>query len=443
MGQIQSIEELVSLILRRRWLIILVTVLGMAASVIYAKLRPSTYETIAVIQIEAPAVSTDGNAGSGSAQMLQVIEQRLTTRENLAAMIDRHGLFAELPGLSMEKKVALLRESIRFQAVSRASDTGQSSGVSAILITARLGDAEKAARVANDLAQGILDQSAEGQRDRSDQNLAFFQEEAERVGSQIAGLESEVASYKNAHADALPEIAAARQDELTTLSTETRDDRQKIAALDSEAAAIARKSTQRETDRRRLEDIAAEKGGLGAQIADADARRAEVEAALAGMPEVERTLAGYARRLQQLHDQYTVLTQRMAEAETTQKLAERQQSERFSMLERAIVPEYAVGSNRKKIAMAGSVAALMAALALAFLLDLMKPVVRTSAQMLRQLEIEPVVCIPEFRAPKGRLGSAALRLIDDPKRPIWGLPRFVVLAALATVFLLLMAAVIG
>ena len=231
MGQIQSIEELVSLILRRRWLIILVTVLGMAASVIYAKLRPSTYETIAVIQIEAPAVSTDGNAGSGSAQMLQVIEQRLTTRENLAAMIDRHGLFAELPGLSMEKKVALLRESIRFQAVSRASDTGQSSGVSAILITARLGDAEKAARVANDLAQGILDQSAEGQRDRSDQNLAFFPEEAERVGSQIAGLESEVASYKNAHADALPEIAAARQDELTTLSTEIRDARQKIGVL--------------------------------------------------------------------------------------------------------------------------------------------------------------------------------------------------------------------
>ena len=54
-----------------------------------------------------------------------------------------------------------------------------------------------------------------------------------------------------------------------------------------------------------------------------------------------------------------------------------------------------------------------------------------------------MVCIPEIRAPKGRVGSAALRLIDDPKRPIFGLPRFAVLAAAATLALVLMAAMIG
>jgi hypothetical protein len=77
------------------------------------------------------------------------------------------------------------------------------------------------------------------------------------------------------------------------------------------------------------------------------------------------------------------------------------------------------------------------------LLDLAKPVVRTAAQMQRQLDLEPVVCIPEIRAPKGRVGSAALRLIDDPNRPIFGLPRFAVLAAATTLALVLMAAVIG
>lgn len=442
MGQIQSIEELVSLILRRRWLIIAITVLGMVASVIYAKLRPDTFETMAVIQIEGPAVNTD-QGDSGSAAVLQGIEQRLTTRENLAAMIDRHDLFADLPDLGQEKKISLLRQAISFQAVDRAADNGQSNGVSAILITVRLGRADQAARVANDFAQGILDQGTEGQIDRSDQNLAFFRDEAARVGQQINDLEAEVATYKNAHADALPEMNTSRQDELARLNTDLRDANQKIAGLNSEAASIAQKPTQRETDKRRLSDIADALSVLNAQVADAQSQLAIVQAALAAMPEVERALSGFDRQRQQLQGQYTVLTQRMAEAETTQKLATHQQSERYTMLERAITPEYAVGGNRKKVAMAGSVASLLAALALAFLLDLIKPVVRTSAQMRRQLEIDPVVCIPEIRAPKGRLGSAALRLIDDPKRPIFGLPRFAVLAALATVILLLLAAAIG
>lgn len=137
------------------------------------------------------------------------------------------------------------------------------------------------------------------------------------------------------------------------------------------------------------------------------------------------------------------VTQRMAEAETTQRLAERQQSERFTLLDRALSPEYPAGGGKKKIAIAGAIASLLGAIGLAFLLDLARPVVRTAAQMQRQLDLEPVVCIPEIRAPKGPLGSAALRLIDDPKRPIFGLPRFAVLAAVTTLALVLMAAAIG
>jgi hypothetical protein len=176
---------------------------------------------------------------------------------------------------------------------------------------------------------------------------------------------------------------------------------------------------------------------------ESTARKAEIEATLATAPEIEQVLAGYDRELQQLQSQYTVVTQRMAEAETTQRLAETQQSGRFSLLERAITPEYPTGGGKKKIAIAGSVASLLAAIGLAFILDLLKPVVRTAAQMQRQLDLEPVVCIPEIRAPKGRLGRAALRVIDDPKRPIFGLPRFAVIAGTLTLVLVILAGLIS
>lgn len=449
MGQIQSIEELIGLVLRRRWLIIGLTVLGMLVSAIYAKSRPDIYESIAVIQIEAPAVSESNGgaaqAASGAAQVLQTIEQRLTTRENLTAMIERHGLFADLPGLPIDKKILLLRNAITFQAVDSAAGQtfGQARSISAILIYARLGRADLAARVANDFAQGILDQSAAGQRARAEQNVTFFQEEETRIWQAITGLETEIAAYKNANADAMPTLRDARRDELAGLDSDLRRVDQDRATLAGEKAVIEAKQTLRETDRRQLDDIAARLDVLDAQTASIAARRQAVQTALATTPEVERVLSGYDRQLKQLQDQYDVITQRMAEAETTQRLAERQQAERFTLLERAIVPEYSMGSGGRKIAIAGSFASLLAALALAFLLDLAKPVVRTAAQMQRQLDLQPVVCIPEIRAPKGRFGTVILRLIGDPAKPMFGMPRYLVIAAATALVLILIASIIG
>ncbi len=452
MGQIQSIEELVSLLLRRRWMIILITVAGLLAAVIFAKSRPDIYETAAVIQIEGAQVAEPTAQGAqaqpdggGAAQILQTIEQRLTTRDALTAVIERHNLFTDQPQLTSDEKLVALRSAVTFQAVDSAGGQGfgQSRSISAIIIWVRYGDPETAAELANDFAQGILDQSAAGQRDRANKNVAFFKEEETRIYDQIAKLETEVAAYKNAHAAAMPTLSDARRDEIVSLSDDLRQATQDLIGLQGEQAAIAAKQQQRETDKRRLDDIATQIDVLNAQIASINARKAAVETALAATPEVERVLAGYDRQLQQLQGQYDNVTQRMAEAETTQRLAERQQSERFTLLDRALSPEYAIGGGKKKIAIAGAIASLLAAIGLAFLLDLAKPVVRTAAQMQRQLDLEPVVCIPEIRAPKGRVGRAALRLIDDPKRPIFGLPRFAVLAAATTLALVLMAAVIS
>ncbi len=449
MGQIQSIEELVGLILRRRWMIIAITLLGMAGSVIYAKSRPDVFETAAVIQIQSPAVTeaADGAApvASGAAQVLQTIEQRLTTRENLIAMIDRHGLFADLTTASMDTKILMLRQAVRFQAVESAAGQsfGQSRSISAILIYAKLGSADLAARVANDFAQGILDQSAAGQRERANQNVEFFKEEEARIWKDITALEAEIAAYKNANADALPTLRDARRDELAGFDDDLRQVDQDRVALAGQRAVIEQKQTLRETDRRQLDEIAAKTKVLDAQIAAITARRDAIQTALAATPEVERVINGYGRRLTQLQEQYDVVTQRMAESQTTQRLAERQQAERFTLLERAIIPEYPLGNGGKKIVMAGSVVSLLGALFLAFLLDLAKPVVRTAAQMQRQLDLQPVVCIPEIRAAKGAFGNAALRIIDDPGRPIFGMPRYAVIAVVTTLLLIGTASMIG
>lgn len=448
MGQIQSLDEFLNLLSRRRWLIITVTLLGMLLSAVYAKSRPDTYLSAAVIQVEVPTVTgvAEGSGQpSGAAQLLQAIEQRLTTREALLAVIERHGLFANLPGLSPDEQVNLLRRSVKFENVASASGQtyGQAAAISALIVYAELDNPELAARVANDFAQGILDETSAGQRTRADQNVAFFREEETRIFQQITDLEAEMTAYKNDHADAQPTLIAAKRDELVGLDAEIRASGQAKLALEGQAASIAKGETLRETDRRLLDDLTAQIGVIDAQLAANTARRAQIEAELVATPEVERILAGFDRRLQLLQAQYEVATQRMAEAETTQRLAERQQAERFTLLERAITPEYSRRSGGKKLAIAGSVASLLLAVAIAFMLDLMHPVVRTAAQMERQLDLLPVISIPDLEKPRNRLGKGIVKMLDDPTKPVLGLPRFAVFAAAATLMLVLAAAAIS
>lgn len=446
MGQIQSIEELLNLLFRRRWLIIVISVVGIVASAIFAKTRPDVYEAAAVIQVEMPTVAaSDGTpAQNGSAQVLQSIQQRLTTREALVAMIERHGLFADLPALSLDKKVDLLRVSVQFQNV--ATDGGQAfgqvAGISAIIIYARLGNGDQAARVANDFAQGILDQSAAGQRARTDTNVTFYTEEEARLWQEISALEAEIEAYKTENDHSLPSIRDARRDELVSIEDDQRGAIQEKLGLEAEAAAIQTSETLRETDRRQLASLQSQIGVLDTQIAALANRRADIEDDLAKAPEVDRVLGNYDRKLTLLQGQHDVVAQNLAAAQTAQKLAERQQAERYTLLERAVTPEYPSGGSGKKIAVAGALASLIGAFGLAFLLDLLRPVVRTSAQMERQLDLRPVITIPELSPSKQR-GRGTMKLLDDPTKPLLGLPRYAVFAGAATIVLLAAAAAIS
>ncbi|WP_103334273.1 GumC family protein [Pseudotabrizicola formosa] len=393
MGPIQTVEDLVNLIRRRFWLMALVTLTGTLLAVFYAKTRPDVFESTAVLQVELPMVSEGGRAAATPVNVLQLltnIEQRLTTRETMITLIERHGLFADAPGLSLEDKVDAMRQSIRFQSV-----TGPSGALSALIIVAQAGRAEDAARIANDLAQSVLDLGAEGKRATAEASFAFFTEQESRLWQEITTLETEISDFRNANRSALPGVREARQEEIAQLETSLRGLDQEITGLQSEAAQIGSLPTPRATDRRRQEDIAQRLSVLMAQRTPLVERKTALEETLGNTAEVERVLSAYDRQMRQLQDQYALVSQRMAEAETARSLAARQQTERFAMLERAITPDYAIGSGGRKIAIAGLIGSAGLALVLAFVLDLLNPVIRTAAQMERELNLRPVVSIPE------------------------------------------------
>lgn len=399
MGQIQSIEEFLSLLIRRRLLIASIGALGAVLAVLYALTRPVVYEATSVIQVETPTVTDASGAPvvSVSAQRLQSIQQRLTTRDNLLAMIDRHSLYDGLP-LSNDEKVHLLRQALRFQTVASvaAPAYGAPPQVSALLISTQADDAAKAARLSNDVAQSLIDASVEGQTGRAREAYDFFTAESQRLNADLAALDAELAAYRDSQADALPSQRELGRDEIVGIEADLRALDQQIVALGNERDRIAASPTLRETDRRQIATLGDQVQVLTAQRHALATQREALAERMARIPAVEQALDAFERRREQIETQATIVTERLNEADTARKLEERQQAERFTLLERAVTPELPVSGGRKRLAMVGMVASVILGVAVAFVMDLVFPVVRTAAQMKRQLDLQPVVSIPEL-----------------------------------------------
>lgn len=429
MGQIQSIEELIGLLFRRRLLIGAVTVFGIVMTLLYVMSKPDVFESTAVIQVQSPTVA-NAEVGStvareSSAQRLQTIQQQLTTRDNMLAVIARQGLYTDLP-LTDDQKVHLLRISLRFETVASAATAGfgAPAEVSALLISAQAPTRAQAARVANDFAQGILDAGSAGQTERTQEAASFFRGEETRLKAAILALETERAAYQASHSGALPAQRDLLRSEQTGLETELRSLDQALVAARNERAAIERKTTLRATDRRQLDSLAAEIETLSAQSEALTARRDEIQSQLSQSPDVDRTLAEFDRALTQLQGQFEVVTRRTAEAETAAKLQDNQQGESFTLLERAAEPDYPISGGRRKLAMVGAVASLMLGVMVAFVLDHLRPVLRTQRQLERELDLRPIVVIPEIKRPGKSLRQTLLpdlpRLSDLSR----GVPEF-------------------
>jgi hypothetical protein len=322
-----GVGAFVALLLRQFWVIALVVTVGSLSALAYGNMQVPIFEASAVVQVRSDAVRPD-------------VEDVLTSRDNLLLMVARHRVFA---GAGVDEAVVLLRQAIAVRDLT--AEAGQRLGfqpeVAGLVISVRLADAESAARVANDLAQQILDLGNRGVLDADFGQLTFYRGEEDRLWQEVSALQTE---------------------------------------LQASAGTVA--------------------------TADA--------------------AFGDEHRLLLLQDQHDLVRQRLAEQEVAARLDSRNRAGQFSLLMRATSAEAVLlVRNWMLIGVAGS---LLLAVTLAFVLERRYPALQRGPWT-------------DFMALRARL-AGGYRLIDDPKRPILGLPRFAVVAGVLVTVLVGVAAFI-
>ncbi|WP_417740698.1 GumC family protein [Salipiger sp.] len=396
MNQFQSIGEVLSALKRRALLILLVTVLGSVASVWVALNQVKVYEATAVVQIEEGQMP-DSLAGASAqtqdaSRRVRLIEQRLMSRDNLVSLMEQHDLFSGAAGMPIGQRLFQMRQAVSIEEIRANNNSflAQQEMPSGLRISVVLPDPQKAADIANEMMHQVINQSRDRSLSSARDTLAFFESEEARVETEIEAMEAKIATFKRENADALPSGTSALRTQLTTLE-------------DSQLT-LARSIVEMEgnSTRQREEVLARQLGLMREQQSLIEQRISDINETLLQAPEVERELSALERDLDRLKDQYSVITRRKADAEMGQMLEDRQQTDRFEVLESALVPEVSASSGRKKIVLAGVMASVLAGAALGFALELLNPAIRSAAQLERVLGLQPVVSIPVVEARRDR-----------------------------------------
>jgi polysaccharide chain length determinant protein (PEP-CTERM system associated) len=447
-----------SLLWRRLPYLVLVAVSIAALAGVIARALPPVYRAQARIVAETPQISTElarSTVPINPWQQIQMVEQRITTRDNLVKLAHEQNVYGDkAPLLTDEAMAEDIRKRTTFQQIDMGA-LGGSQGAAVFSVSFDARDPGLAARMVNAFVTLIVDRSASLRNDRANEAMRFFRGEVANLSDALSRIEVEILAFKTSHQDALPENLEFRR---------TRQDNQqeRLAQLDREeatlrsrrnslvqffettggigAATVETPAQQMLADLNRTlatqliifaEDsphitalrnrIAAlkkdvdtagkEKGGtseLDLQLSDIDNRLKSIgeekssvqeslrqlNASIAATPANETALAALERRRDNIKSQYETATTRLAEASTGEQIEANAQGGSFSLVEPATPPAMPISPNRKRILIMGLAAGLGCGTALVVLLELLNKTIRRPRELAELLQTQPLEVVP-------------------------------------------------
>lgn len=211
----QAQMDVMGMIRRRKWAILIPVVVVFGASVITAFLLPPVYRAATTILIEKQDVPVDfvkTTISTYAEQQMQIIKQRIMSSTRLLEIIDSMNLYPEMRERAMtEEIVERMRQDISLEPISANvvdPKTGRPTAVTIAFTISYEGerDPAKVLQVANVLASLFLEENTRVRERQAGEVSSFLQEELAKVKSEIEHTDGAIARFKAAHLHDLPEF---------------------------------------------------------------------------------------------------------------------------------------------------------------------------------------------------------------------------------------------
>lgn len=199
-------------IFRRRFLVFLVlSTMISAVAVTVAYTLPPAYESQAVLLVESPQIPEElatSTVQTSAFEQLQVVQQRLLTRDNMLAIARKFDVLPDLARMSPDEIVNSMR------ARTDVGVSNQRRSLAPLMtLTFEAPVARTAAEVLNEYITIILSQDTQYRQGRATETLQFFQQEVEQLSQELDVLGARILEFKQNNSDALPDSLEFRLDQ--------------------------------------------------------------------------------------------------------------------------------------------------------------------------------------------------------------------------------------
>ena len=227
-----TLHDYIDILRRRALLMVAVFIVVIVTASAFAIILPPVYQSSGTILIESQQISSNiiqSSVTGFASERIEVIKQRVMTRENLLRIMKKYNLFRNKNESRVTSElINNLRNRIEIKMLSTGLG-GRRRGQTTIAFSISFEDrhAELAYGVTSELVTLFLDENIKSRVERATETTKFLSQEAKRLKSDLEKMESLVAAYKQEHASSLPENlglkTAILQRTETTLANLDRD----------------------------------------------------------------------------------------------------------------------------------------------------------------------------------------------------------------------------
>jgi len=230
-----TIENVVRILVRRRWLLLAPLGIGLAIGLVASKLMPEKYQSetmILVVPQRIPNEIVPRNNTETVADRLNTINDVILSRSRLERIIEDLHLYTERTSL-MEDMVQRMRSDIKVKVEGK-----ESFRVTYVSNTART-----AQKVTDRLASLYIEENLRDQANLSESTNQFLESSLEEAKGRLLAQEKKLEEYKNHHAGELPSQQQANlqaiqsaQSQLQAVSESTNRARERRILIERQLA---------------------------------------------------------------------------------------------------------------------------------------------------------------------------------------------------------------
>lgn len=198
-------------ILKRRWVQMLVVfIVVLLSAIAVAMLMAPVYQSTGTILVEAQQIPDDvvkATVTSFAAERIEVIKQRVMTRDNLYRIINKYKLYPKkIDSETTSTLIELMRRSLSVEMLNADVQNAQGGHATiAFKVGFEYEKPEIAHKVANEIVTLFLDENVKTRTLRATETTEFLTQEVGNLKKDLENVENKVATYKQQNSDALPE----------------------------------------------------------------------------------------------------------------------------------------------------------------------------------------------------------------------------------------------